>query len=77
MREYDVKIFAIVKSPLPCEAMPAAVAKVRSGPKTGVQRATEYVSICTLELLLEDVNRGTHTKHKSDAKEQTEFGRYN
>lgn len=44
MRENDVKIFAIVKSPLPCEAMPAAVAKVRSGPKIGVQIAGEMLA---------------------------------
>lgn len=73
MREYDVKSFAIVKSPLRCEAMPAAVAKVRSGPKTGVQRAGKNVSRYILESKLQDLNRGTHTKHHSDPKEIPEF----
>lgn len=52
MREYDVKTFAMVKSPLPREAMPAAVAKVRSGPKTGVQMASGNVSRWIWELML-------------------------
>lgn len=71
MREYDVKIFAIVKSLLPREAMPAAVAKVRSGPKTGVQIASENVSRCISELKLDNEEC---TEYDGDSKEQTKLG---